>query len=449
MKDILLDPTMLALIGLMGLLYLAIAFNYLGTFMRYAIWLEKGCLLVFLITISGATGATIFPFTKLHPRLISNPSVSPPTIAAQLGLYAIMLLLLTPLLRYTLKPIIWVLGQIIVKDIFFFGFLVTILLSTTWSNDAMLTFKTSFAIAEVCLFGIYFGQRFGWRDWLAIIKVWLLVLVFLALFYGFLRPSVGVSDGAWVGIHAHKNQFCFLMVQSTVFWFINSLYYPQQRRWSIVFILLSLFALNQGGSGAGKVIVVCLMSLWFYLGFVKTLPIQWAFVSVVLFLIVSIFLTIIVTENLEFIVVDTLNKDLTLTGRTDFWPLIINELNKKPLLGYGVDGFWQPWRGAADPAAGIVVAATEFAPPHSHNGFMDMAVDIGYLGLAFFISSFISTMSKAVIYLGQAPMPSAGLPILLVTYTLMTNLTETGLLGVTSILFFYVVTMTRVNLDTR
>lgn len=449
MKDIILNPGVLPLLGLAGILYLAIAFNYLSTFIRYTIWFEKACLLVFMVTISGATGATIFPFTKLHPRLISNPSVTPTTVIGQVGLYGLAILLLIPLLRFTLKPIIWVLGQIIVKDFFFFGFLVLMLLSCTWSNDPALTLKTSLAIAEVCVFGIYFGQRFTWAEWFPIIRYWLLILTFLAFVYGFLKPSVGTDlDGAWVGIHAHKNQFCFLMVQASVFWFINILYSPQERRWSTFAILMALFALNQGGSGAGKVIVVCLIALWFYLGFVKKLPVQWAFTSVILFLIASIFLTIIVTENLEFIVVDTLNKDLTLTGRTDFWPLVIEELNTQPILGFGVDGFWQPWRGAYNPARNIIVAKTEFVPPHAHNGFMDMAVDLGYLGMGLFVASYLNSIAKAVVYLGRAAMPSAGLPVLLLTYTLMTNLTETGLLGVTTILFFYVVTLTRVSLDT-
>lgn len=449
MKEILLDPMILMLIGGMGLLYLAIAFNYLSTYLQYAILFEKACLMIFLVTIAGATGASISPFTKLHPRLISNPVITTPTLVAQYVAYTIAILLLIPLLRYTLRPIIYTCGQIIIKDPFFSAFFLMILLSACWSNDPVLSLKTGGAIAEVCIFGIYFGQRYSWREWFELIRIFLAILVFLAFFYGFLKPSVGVSDGAWVGISAHKNQFCFLMVLSAIFWFVNALYFPKQRRLSIVVVLMALFALNQGGSGAGKVIVVCLGSLWFYLGFVKTLPIKWAFVSVVLFLIVSIFLTILVTENLEFIVVDTLNKDLTLTGRTDFWPLILDELNEKPILGFGIDGFWQPWKGAMNPAKDIIVAKTQFAPPHSHNGFMDLAVDLGYMGLIFFVASFIGTIAKSVIYLGQAPMPEAGIPLVILTYTLMTNLTETGLLGVTSILFFYVVVVTRVSLDTH
>jgi O-antigen ligase len=208
-----------------------------------------------------------------------------------------------------------------------------------------------------------------------------------------------------------------------------------------------LFALQKGGSGASKVLTVALISLWGYFGFVKRLKVQWAFVSVILFMIVSICLTLIITENLEFIVVDTLNKDLTLTGRTDFWPIIIDKINQHPVFGYGMAGFWQPWRGAENPGSGIIVAKTQFQPMHSHNGFLDLALDLGWLGLSLFAFSFFNNVAKAVVYLTRNRLPQAGLPLLLLTYILMTNFTETGLLGVTSIWFWYVATTVRLTLD--
>ncbi|MEM9540534.1 MAG: O-antigen ligase family protein [Cyanobacteria bacterium P01_E01_bin.42] len=447
MKELLLDPLILPLILGMGILYLAIAFNYLGTHLKYTILYEKACLILFLVTISGATGATIEPLTKLHPRVLSNTTVTPPTIVAQIGLYGIALLLLTPLLRYTLKDFISIFGILITRNPFLYLFLLLIFLSASWSNDFVLTVRTSFVILETAVFAIYAGKRFTWQELYTLLLWFHTILVFLAFFYGFGKPSVGVSDGAWVGINGHKNQFCFLMALSAVFWFIQFLYQPKQRPLCAFIILMSLFALNEGGSGAGKVTVVCLCGLWFYLGFVKTLPVQWAVTSVILFMILSIMLTILVTENLEFIVVDTLNKDMTLTGRTDFWPLIIDKINERPILGYGIDGFWQPWQGANNPAAEIIVQKTQFSPPHSHNGFMDLAVDLGYLGLFLFIASFIASIVKAVIYLTRTPMPYAGLPILLLTYILLTNLTETGLLGVTSIFFWYIAVTTRTSID--
>jgi O-antigen ligase len=227
-----------------------------------------------------------------------------------------------------------------------------------------------------------------------------------------------------------------------------AVYSPKQRRLSVGFVLLSLIALQKGGSGASKVLTVTLLGLWGYFGFVKKLKVQWAFVSVILFMILSICLTLIINENLEFIVVDTLNKDMTLTGRTDFWPIIVDKINQRPILGYGMAGFWQPWRGADDPGGGIIVAKTQFQPMHSHNGFLDLGLDLGWLGLAVFALSFFNNVAKSVVYLSRVRLPESGLPLLLLTYTLMTNFTETGLIGVTSIWFWYVVTTVRLTLDT-
>jgi O-antigen ligase len=231
-------------------------------------------------------------------------------------------------------------------------------------------------------------------------------------------------------------------------WLMHAVYSPKQRRLSLGFFALSLIALQKGGSGASKVLMVVLLSLWGYFGFVKKLKVQWAFVSVILFMILSICITILVTENLEFIVVDTLNKDLTLTGRTDFWPIIVDKINHRPLLGYGIAGFWQPWRGSDDPGSEIIVAATQFQPPHAHNGFLDLGLELGWLGVSLYALSFFNNVAKAVVYLGRTRLPEAGLPLLLLTYTLMTNLTETGLVGATSIWFWYVVTTVRLTLDT-
>jgi O-antigen ligase len=165
---------------------------------------------------------------------------------------------------------------------------------------------------------------------------------------------------------------------------------------------------------------------------------QWAFVSIIVFFIISICLMILVIENLEFIVVDTLNKDLTLTGRTLFWPIIIDKINQKPIVGYGIGGFWQGWRGLDNPAQDVI-NPNGFVPPHSHNGFLDIATDLGWLGMTLYILSFINTLGKAVIYLSKEKMPEAGIPLILLTFILMTNITETGLLGVNILWFWYIV----------
>ena len=371
-------------------------------------------------------------------------STTLPTIVGQIGFYSIIFCLIISRLRYTLKDYINVLSIIAFKAPFFSIFILFASLSCFWANVTFLSLKSVLVLLELTVFAVYFGKQYSWKE---IYRFWRwinLIIVILCVFYALKEHQ----SPDWYGVLGHKNQFSFIMAQTTVLWLMYAFYYPQQRPMSLGFTALSFVALIKGNSGASKVLIVALLSLWGYFGFVKRLKVRWAFVSVILFMIVSIFLTIIVTENIKFIVVDTLNKDMSLTGRMDFWPMIVDKINHHPIFGYGLSGFWQPWRGADNPGADIIVAKTQFRPAHAHNGFLDLGLELGWLGVALFACSFFNNVAKAVVYLSRTRLPESGLPLLLLTYNLMTNMTETGLVGITSMWFWYVVTTVRLTLDT-
>lgn len=444
MKEIILSsPIILFFIVAIAIVYFLIIFHYAGRNKKLTEAIEMLFFGMLLISIAGSTGATLSPFDKLHPRALMLITTTIPTIAAQVGFYSIIFCIIVSRLRYTLRNYIRVLADIFVKAPFFSLFLLLATLSVFWSNDISLTLKTVLVLLEVTVFAIYFGKQYSWTE---LYRFWRWVNIILSIICIFYAVKENQSD--WHGVLGHKNQFSFFMAQTAVLWLMHAFYAPKQRRRSLAFVVISFIGLINGNSGASKVLTVVLLSLWGYFGFVKKLKVQWAFVSVILFMIVSICVSIVVTENLKFIVVDTLNKDMTLTGRTDFWPLIVDRINQRPILGYGLSGFWQPWRGAGDPGGGIIVAKTQFQPAHSHNGFLDLGLELGWLGVALFACSFFNNVAKSVVYLGKTHLPEAGLPLLLLTYTLMTNLTETGLVGITSIWFWYVVTTVRLTLDT-
>jgi O-antigen ligase len=143
-----------------------------------------------------------------------------------------------------------------------------------------------------------------------------------------------------------------------------------------------------------------------------------------------------------------LKKDMTLTGRTEFWPLIIDRVNhSNPLFGYGVQGFWQSWRGLENPAYGIVAIRSGFVPPHSHNGFMEILCELGWVGLLLFTLSFFNNIFRGIKYLTKASFPESGLPLYLLTFILMTNLTEGGVFAVSGFWCWYVVLSVRLSLD--
>ncbi len=445
MKEIILtNPLILVFIIAAALIYFFVIFHYAGRNKKLAATLEIVLFGILVISIAGATGTGVSPFDKLHPRALMLSSTTLPTIAGQIGFYTIIVFLVISRLRYTLKDYINVLSIIGFKAPFFSIFVLFASLSFFWANVTIASLKNVLVLLEITIFAIYFGKQYSWKELYRFWRWVNIIIVILGIFYAIKENQ----SPDWYGVLGHKNQFSFMMSQTAVLWLMYAFYYPQHRRMSLGFAVISFIALIKGNSGASKVLTVALLSLWGYFGFVKRLKVQWAFVSVILFMIVSICLTIVVTENIKFIVVDTLNKDMTLTGRMDFWPIIVHKINQHPIFGYGLSGFWQAWRGADNPGNDIIVAKTQFRPSHAHNGFLDLGLELGWLGVALFACSFFNNVAKAVVYLSRTRLPESGLPLLLLTYNLMTNITETGLVGITSMWFWYVVTTVRLTLDT-
>ena len=410
---------------------------------KFAINVEKIIAGIFLFAISGATGAGVMPFMKLHPNVIASRDTTPPTIIGQIVINSAFLLILSPRLRLTLKTYIKALVMLMIGDPFLSLLLLMIGISCLWSDTTGVSLKYSLVILETTFVAIYIGNQYSWQE----LSPWWRTVNLFVLLWSLVKTNAD-DAGCWNGLLGHKNQFSFFMAQTAVLWFLFAFYSPKNRRLAVVFGLLASLAVNKGCSGASRVLVIILLGLWFYLSIIKKLPVQWAVVSVILFMIISICIAIVVLNNLEAIVVDGLKKDMTLTGRTEFWPQIVDKINLRPLLGYGVASFWQPWRGLENPAHSIIIVKSQFVPPHSHNGFLDLSCDLGWGGLILFLLSFFNSIVKGVVYLTRTQLPEAGLPLFILTYILMTNLTETGLFGVTSIWFWYIVMAVRLSQDT-
>ncbi len=75
--------------------------------------------------------------------------------------------------------------------------------------------------------------------------------------------------------------------------------------------------------------------------------------------------------------------DTTFTGRTDIWQFAISSLALHPLLGYGYAAFW----GTTSIEKLVQDDQIEWAASasHSHNGYLDSALTLGYPGLALII----------------------------------------------------------------
>jgi O-antigen ligase len=75
----------------------------------------------------------------------------------------------------------------------------------------------------------------------------------------------------------------------------------------------------------------------------------------------------------------------TLTGRLPLWELSSTYVWQRPVFGYGFDSFWTPDR------IRFFSAQLQWAVPHSHNGFIELALDLGGAGLIIYLIQFART----------------------------------------------------------
>ena len=89
---------------------------------------------------------------------------------------------------------------------------------------------------------------------------------------------------------------------------------------------------------------------------------------------------------------ELIGKDPTLTGRTEVWAYVIQDIWMKPFLGWGYYVFWQE----TNPYAAEISAAVRWTVPNAHNGLLEFLLDIGALGTALFAFILIRTIVLAV-----------------------------------------------------
>ncbi len=79
----------------------------------------------------------------------------------------------------------------------------------------------------------------------------------------------------------------------------------------------------------------------------------------------------------------------TLTGRTELWAEMFKYIAERPFIGYGYDSFWTPAHTA------YVALALGWVVPHAHNGYIEMALELGYAGVAIFVWAFMAGVRHA------------------------------------------------------
>ena len=131
------------------------------------------------------------------------------------------------------------------------------------------------------------------------------------------------------------------------------------------------------------------------------------------------------------LIFELFGKDTSFTGRTMFWPYVIDNLSEKPLLGWGFCAFWSPRNPIALQIAEAIRGDNWFTfnITNAHNGLLEFLLEIGFVGTSVFIFLWLRNFIMAVKCMngpaGQIGLSSA----LLLTGILLVGVSEAVLLA--------------------
>lgn len=273
--------------------------------------------------------------------------------------------------------------------------------STAWSIDPDLTLRRGAALLATTFLGVYLAARFEWIVALRLLGgVWA-ALMAASLASGLITPAFGVMSethpGAWSGGWWEKNQlgghaaraaflFAFLAWRDGAHRMVWNLALAT----SLALVILSTSATALLGALTGFAVLAA--AWWMLRGRRHAVTLIWVSTS----LLCVGMLVYLASPGL---LPGLIGRDATLTGRTDIWAELVQRIAERPWLGHGYLAFWAP---DSEPRYWLA-QALDWDAPSGHNGWLDLAISLGAVGVAAFAIDLAAALFRALRQAAASP----------------------------------------------
>ncbi|MDH3679150.1 MAG: O-antigen ligase family protein [Acidimicrobiia bacterium] len=270
--------------------------------------------------------------------------------------------------------------------------------SVAWTIDPFATSVVLRGIVPAILGVILAAGLLPLRDlgdalvWAVRLTVVITILALVA--YPETRTHLSTGDfvdnyPGWHGFFIHKNKMSPFLVfgVATVLTFDRSGLF----KWGTLGVLgvLLIGSTSATGISAAVLIVVAWVWLRIYQGQddLRT--------STVFFSVSALGFLVLVAGSIMSLATITgaYGKELTFSGRTFIWQASIEAIQRRPLFGHGLGALF--WVEGISPETAEIWRQVGFRNSHAHNGALDLALQIGLVGLAIFAVVWLTTFGRA------------------------------------------------------
>lgn len=278
------------------------------------------------------------------------------------------------------------------------AFAVLALFSTFWSQAPGLTFHKSIILFLYLLFSWFFVTYYRPGDQMRLLLALGAIMGLGSVFWIIFLPKYGVhGTGEWKGIFGQKN-----FLGEAMFYLFSALPFTPIHSWrrlrTISLQALLPFGLillsNSRTSLFMSFIVVAVRVLGALLTRARREAIP------LLFYIAGLGVAIVPVTVA--VILPLLGRDLSLTGRTNYWSLLLPLALKRPWLGHGYQAFFIGPGGEPGP---VVFGTGTGAILSADNGYLDIGLQCGVAGLALIFAMLIVSAHDFLTLLRRPPVP--------------------------------------------
>lgn len=279
-------------------------------------------------------------------------------------------------------------SSLIKSEIFLSIFVLICLISAIWSDYHLLSIKRSFQLLVVFLVIVEALVNIDSSILLKQLKIVVSAYLFFNLYAGrFVPAATDPIFQTWRGIEIQKNH----LAQTSIYCLLSAVVFFSfdkklvQRLYDVLLIFVSVFLIYKAHSSTAILVLAMIMfvgfifqieSIFSKFGFGRSLM-----TLIFLFLLGFILIFLIFSSEIFALIPGYFGKDMTLSGRSDIWKFVWNDIEKRMIFGYGFATYWIMGSSRLEIFADLFEG---FQVNQAHNGFLEMMLQLGVFGTIFF-----------------------------------------------------------------
>jgi len=318
--------------------------------------------------------------------------------------------------------------------------------SIVWSIEPEVTVRRDIRLVTILAVCFAFCLA-GWhaRRFQSVVRPVLATVLLGSIAFGLISPGLAIHQelspellGAWRGLANHKNTFGAIAGIALVLWLQGWLTGEMRLSRALFGCALAGGCLWLSRSSTAVISAVAAMVFLLLLlraprGAQAYLKYAVALAVVVLVVYAVAVLRIIPGSNLLLAPIGLLGLDTTFTGRSEIWAIIVERFHFNPLLGVGYGAYWIG-PVAQSPSYEFIWRMGSFYPGSAHNGYLDVANDLGWTGLVCLLG-YIAVHLRQSLRALAADRAQGALFLALFVQQAMVNLAESHWFSVLSLQF--------------